>query len=229
MEHLPVSLYILFTLTALFTLVLFFRAAGFSKSLISIFFLWLAVQSVLSISGFYRVIHVMPPRFVLLVLPPILLIVVTFFSKKGKAFIAGLDAGKLTLLHIIRIPVELTLYWLFIHKAVPEIMTFEGRNFDILCGISAPVVYYFGYIKNMLNKKVLLAWNIICLLLLANIVITAVLSAPFPIQKFAFSQPNIALLYFPFSLLPGFIVPIVLFSHLVAIRKLINDQLTNDQ
>ncbi|RBQ07580.1 hypothetical protein [Pedobacter miscanthi] len=221
MEHLPISLYILFALTALLTIVLFFKAVGFSKTLTSIFFLWLTIQSLLSISGFYQVIHVMPPRFVLLVLPPIALIVATFFSKKGKAFITGIDIGKLTILHIIRIPVELTLYWLFIHHAVPEMMTFEGRNFDILCGITAPFIYYFGYIKNKLNKKVLLAWNIICLLLLANIVTTAVLSAPFPIQKFAFSQPNIALLYFPFSLLPAFIVPIVLFSHLVSIRKLL--------
>jgi len=221
MEHLPTSLYILFALTALLTLILFFRAAGFSKGLISIFSLWLMIQSILSISAFYQVTYVMPPRFMLLILPPILLIVITFLTKNGKNFIAGLDIGKLTILHIIRIPVELTLYWLFLHEAVPEVMTFEGRNFDILCGITAPLIYYFGYVKNVLNKKVLLAWNIICLLLLANIVSTAVLSAPFPTQQIAFSRPNIALLYFPFTLLPGLIVPIVLFSHLVSIRKLI--------
>ncbi|QDW24982.1 hypothetical protein FFJ24_009245 [Pedobacter sp. KBS0701] len=222
MEHLPLSLYLLFVLTALLTLILFFRAAGFSKGLISIFSLWLIIQSILSISGFYQVTNLMPPRFILLILPPIILIVITFLTKNGKNFIARLDIGKLTILHIIRIPVELTLYWLFLHKAVPEVMTFEGRNFDILCGITAPLVYYFGYVKNVLNKKVLLAWNIICLLLLVNIVSTALLSAPFPTQQIAFSQPNIALLYFPFTLLPGLIVPIVLFSHLVSIRKLID-------
>jgi len=47
------------------------------------------------------------------------------------------------------------------------------------------------------------------------------LSAPSPIQKIAFEQPNIAILYFPFCWLPTFIVPIVLFSHLVAVRKLV--------
>jgi len=222
MEHLPLSLYLLFVLTALLTLILFFRAAGFSKGLISIFSLWLIIQSILSISGFYQVTNLMPPRFILLILPPIILIVITFLTKNGKNFIARLDIGKLTTLHIIRIPVELTLYWLFLHKAVPEVMTFEGRNFDILCGITAPLVYYFGYVKNVFNKKVLLAWNIICLLLLVNIVSTALLSAPFPTQQIAFSQPNIALLYFPFTLLPGLIVPIVLFSHLVSISKLID-------
>ena len=221
MEHLPALLYLLFAVTAILSLALFLRAVGFSKILIALLSFWIILQSVLGISAFYQVTAVIPPRFMLLVLPPVILIVITFLTKRGKAFIDGLDPGKLTILHIIRIPVEITLYWLFLHKAVPGIMTFEGRNFDILCGITAPVVYYFGYIKNVLHKKVLLAWNIICLLLLANIVSTAVLSAPFPIQQFAFSQPNIALLYFPFVLLPGVIVPIVLFAHLVAIRKLI--------
>jgi hypothetical protein len=50
----------------------------------------------------------------------------------------GLDKKILTLLHIIRIPVELGLYWLFIYKAIPQLMTFEGRNFDILVGLTVP-------------------------------------------------------------------------------------------
>ena len=40
----------------------------------------------------------------------------------------------LTLLHIVRVPVEIVLYWLFISKAIPGLMTFNGRNFDILAG-----------------------------------------------------------------------------------------------
>jgi hypothetical protein len=121
---------------------------------------------------------------------------------------------------VIRIPVELVLFWLFSYKTIPQLMTFEGRNFDILSGISALLVYYFGFIKKSLDKKFILAWNFICLALLANIVINAFLSAPFPFQKFAFDQPNIAILYFPFVWLPVLVVPLVLFSHLVAIRKL---------
>ena len=62
--------------------------------------------------------------------------------------------------------------------------------------------------------------NFICLVLLLNIVINALFSAPSPLQKFAFDQPNIAILNFPFSWLPTFIVPIVLFGHLTSIRQL---------
>jgi len=116
--------------------------------------------------------------------------------------------------------VELVLYWLFLHQAVPELMTFAGRNFDILAGITGPFVAYYGVKKQMLGRKTLIGWNLIALALLFNIVIHAVLSAPFAFQVLAFDQPNVAVLYFPFSWLPGFVVPLVLFSHLVAIRQL---------
>jgi hypothetical protein len=65
-----------------------------------------------------------------------------------------------------------------------------------------------------------LLWNLVCLGLLLNIILNAVLSAPVPFQKFAFDQPNIAVLYFPFVWLPSCVVPLVLLSHLAAIRKL---------
>ena len=69
---------------------------------------------------------------------------------------------------------------------------------------------------------IILIWNFICFGLLINIVVNAILSAPFPFQKFAFDHPNIAILYFPFVWLPCCIVPIVLLSHLAAIRQIIN-------
>ena len=100
-------------------------------------------------------------------------------------------------------------------------MTFEGRNFDILSGISAPFIYYIAFRKETYNKWVLLVWNIICLILLINIVSIAILSAPFAFQRFGLDQPNIAVLYFPYIWLPACMVPVVLLSHLASIRLLL--------
>src|SRR4029078_4529517 len=111
-------------------------------------------------------------------------------------------------------------------KLVPSLMTFEGRNLDILSGITAPLVYYFGFVRKQMGRSLILIWNFICLALLLNIVITAILSAPFRFQKLAFDQPNIAILYFPFIWLASFIVPVVLLAHLTAIRKLIKEKKT---
>jgi heme/copper-type cytochrome/quinol oxidase subunit 4 len=221
MEHLPIYISIVFVLTTFLTAALLYKATSYSKPVIVATILWLALQAVVSLTGFYTVTTGSPPRFGLLLILPVIFIIILFLTRKGKSAIDGFNAKILTLVHIVRIPVELTLYWLFLHKAVPGIITFEGRNFDILCGLTAPFIYYFGYIKNVLGKSVLIAWNIGCLLLLANVVITAVLSAPFPFQKFGFDQPDIALFYFPFTWLPCFIVPVVLFAHLATLRRLI--------
>ena len=217
--HLPMYVNIVFILTTLLTVFLFYKAGSRSKISLGILVLWLLLQAVLSYVGFYTVTNTTPPRFILLALPAVLLIIYLFLTAKGRVYLNNLDAKTLTLLHVVRIPVELCLYWLFLHKSIPQLMTFEGRNFDILAGLTAPVIFYFGYVKNKLGKTVLLLWNFICLGLLLNIVINAVLSAPSNFQQFAFEQPNTAILYFPFVWLPCCIVPLVLLAHLVCIRK----------
>jgi hypothetical protein len=222
MENLPLYVSVIFGLTILLTVGMFYRAAGNSKVTLLFLLAWLVVQGFIGLSGFYTVTDTLPPRFLLLVLPPMFIIIALFTTKKGRKYLDKLDVKILTILHTLRIPVELVLFWLFIHHTVPELMTFEGRNFDILSGLTAPLVFfYFGYMKDKLNRKILLIWNFLCLGLLINIIIHGILSAPFPFQEFAFDQPNIALLHFPFIFLPGCIVPLVLLSHLAAIRQLI--------
>ena len=216
-----VGVNLLFAFTVVAATVLFLTATNWSKRVLLILSGWILLQSIISVSGFYLITDTLPPRFVIAVLPPLFTVLLLFFTRAGKRFMDGMDTGRLTLFHTIRIPVELILYWLFIEKKIPELMTFSGRNFDILSGLSAPLVYYFGFRKKWLNKKFLLIWNMVCLGLLLNIVINAALSVPFPFQQFAFDQPNVAVLYFPFCLLPALIVPMVLFSHLAAIRQLL--------
>ncbi|MDZ4846206.1 MAG: hypothetical protein SH857_11725 [Chitinophagales bacterium] len=224
-NNLPFCISIVFILTTLATILIFLRAANYSKPAIGIIIAWTLIQGIIGFTGFYLITNTIPPRFALLIIPLLLLIIILFTTTSGRNFIDSLDLKMLTGLHVVRIPVELVLLWLFQNGQVPELMTFEGRNFDILSGITAPLILYFGFIKKSLSKKVILVWNIICLLLLFNIVGTAVLSAPFPFQQFAFDQPNVGVFYFPFVWLPGVIVPLVLFAHLAALRILIKTPL----
>ena len=221
MEQIPNYISVAFGLTTLLTVGLFYKAANAHKTTLLVLLGWLALQTVIGLSGYYTVTDTTPPRFLLLVVPPLLCITGLFTTSTGRHYIDRLDAKTLTLLHTIRIPVECVLFGLFVHKAVPELMTFEGRNLDILSGLTAPVVYYFGYVRKNLNSTLILIWNFMCLGLLLNIVVTAVLSAPFPFQQFAFDQPNKAVLYVPFNALPGCVVPLVLLSHLASIRQLL--------
>jgi hypothetical protein len=224
MKNLPQYIPLVFVFTSLLTVLIFFLASRSRVLPLLIILGLLAIQALLSLSGFFTVTNVSPPRFPLLLGPPLVMILGLFFTKKGRIYMNSFDLRLLTLLHVIRIPVEIVLYWLCLQKAVPELMTFEGRNFDIVSGITAPLMVLLCFRHGSIKRSVLLIWNFICLALLVNVVFYAVLSAPFPFQRFAFDQPNIAVLYFPFVWLPGMVVPIVLLSHLIAIRKLITKQ-----
>jgi len=118
----------------------------------------------------------------------------------------------------------LVLYWLFIGKLIPQMMTFNGRNFDILSGFLALIVYFVAFRSGMPKKWLLVCFNVIGLILLANVVIIAILSLPSPIQQIAFDQPNRAVLFFPYVWLPTIIVPIVLFGHLAALWQVLKPQ-----
>lgn len=223
-QALPISISIFFIVTTIVAIYLFYRAAGNSKEFLRIVSVWALLQGVVSFSGFYTNTQILPPRFLFLILIPFLTIASIFLLPQGRSFMQSLDAKWLTLLHVVRIPVELILFALATQKVVPELMTFEGKNWDILSGISAPLIVYFGYSRRAISSKMLVIWNVVCLLLLFNIVVRAILAAPTPFQQFAFDQPNIAVLYFPFTWLPSVIVPLVLFSHLAAIWKIVNSK-----
>lgn len=220
MENLNLITSIGFLLTTALSIYLLYKASKY-KTLALILIIWSIIQSIIAKSGFYLISDTIPPSFLLMVGPPFLSIMLIFATKKGRAFISSFDLKTLILLHIVRIPVELVLYSLFLQKLVPELMTFSGRNLDILSGISAILIYFFVINKAKVNTNLALVWNFICIGLLLNIVINAILSAPFVFQQFAFEQPNIGVLIFPYNLLPAVIVPIVLFSHLISIKQLL--------
>lgn len=220
MENLPSHISMVFVATTVLTLLFFWRASHYSKWVLGLSIAWLGVQAVLGIRGFYTNTEAMPPRFLLLFPPTLIVMILLFATAKGRAWIDGLDQRMFTLLHVVRIPVEMVLFWLSVQLVVPGVMTFEGRNFDILSGITAPIVWYWGYVRGKLGRRVLLAWNFICLALVLNVVIHAILAVPTPFQQIAFDQPNIAILHFPFNWLPAFVVPVVWFSHFAAIRSL---------
>lgn len=209
-----------FLLTTIVTLWLFFKATESKKALFAIF-IWMLLTAILGFTGFYKVTNTFPPRFLFLLGPGILFVIIYLFTKQGGKFSESLNIKWLTLLHTVRLSVEFVLYYVFLEGLIPDLMTFEGYNFDILSGITAPVFYYFVFVKKSISKKGLLIWNFICLGLLVNILTIALLSAQTPFQKLAFHQPNIGVTFFPFVWLPAVIVPIVLFSHLASIKQLI--------
>ena len=227
MERVPAFVSVVFMLTTFVTVGIFIhmvRRSGTDTwaarlALFAVPF-WLVFQFVVGSAGFYTNTAALPPRMFVFGVAPALLFIAGIFIFARSTFVASLPLTILTIIHIVRIPVELTLAWLADAHAVPQVMTFRGTNFDIWSGLTAPIALYFAYTKARMSWGVLLIWNISALLLVLNIVITAILCVPSPIQQLAFDQPNIAVLYSPYIWLPTVIVPIVFFSHFASLYQL---------
>lgn len=207
---------IIFLLITLLSFILFHIGAGSDKRGILISTIWLFVTGVLAYIGFYKNTSSLPPRFLFVLLPGILIF--SFQYKWAKRI--RINTTYLLAIHALRLPVEIILHQLYLQKKIPVMMTYEGWNFDILTGISAILLLaYKLFTGKELNRLLMIVWNIMGLVLLMVIVSIAILSAPLPIQQLAFEQPNIAVLEFPIVFLPAYIVPAVFVSHILLIRQ----------
>lgn len=222
MIDLPTYIPTLMIACAFFSVYMLYKAAHNNTLILWIISAWLLLQGAVSLTGFYYTDFSLPPRFLLMVLPPLILIIALFNNKRGKNFLDGLSLKTLTWLHIVRVPVEICLFWLYQHGQIPVEMTFEGRNFDIPAGLTAPLVAWLAFPPNAAPRRgLLLVWNFVSLALLFNIVGTAVAAGPYFGKGFGFETINLGLFYFPFVWLPCLIVPVVLLAHLVLIRRLL--------
>lgn len=218
-ENLPNWINWLFLLVAILTIGIFHFSNGRPKKLTLIILIWSVLQSIIAFTGFYEKTDLIPPRFLIVLIPVVLAIVFGLMKKPLNWVIKNRNTELSTFLHTIRLPVEIVLFYLFVYNLLPELMTYEGRNFDILAGISAPIIGVL-WLRKIIGRTTLLIWNFLGLLLILFVFGNGILSSELPIQMFGFEQSTIAPNYFPFILLPATIVPIVIYTHITDIIKL---------
>jgi hypothetical protein len=143
-------------------------------------------------------------------------------SRQSNNLLSRVPASWIIKMQGFRIIVELFLWWAYLDQVVPVQMTFEGRNFDILVGLSAPLVSLWWLKPNNQRLRWVLIWNIVGLILLFNIVVIAVLSMPTPMQYFFNEPANTVVATFPWVLLPGILVSLAFALHLLSIKQMIN-------
>jgi hypothetical protein len=204
--------YYFFIITIL-SVLLFYRGTGKDNYFLLIFSPWLLISGGLALAGVFEHNPVYLPIAMLVTIS----LTIAVVRKSARQV---LDPKALLAVHVLRVPVELVLYALYLQKKIPVLMTFTGWNFDILMGISAIILLFFMLWNGRLSPRFFLAWNITGLFFLFFIVLLAILSSPLPVQQFAFDQPNVAVLSFPYCFLPFVVVPVVLMSHLLLIKEL---------
>jgi hypothetical protein len=198
-------------LTLLF-IAIFYFAIGRNKQMLIMNAIWATIIGRVSFSGVFMAY---PSLFIITLMGSILLNVAIY--RKVRRF--QVNFLLLLIIQSLRIVVEFYLYKLYLEKLIPQIMTFRGFNFDIIIGVFSVlflVVYLFR--KSILKNWVFTLWNYAGIISLISVVLIGILSSPVPIQQFSFDQPNVAVLGFPYALLPTVIVPIALLSHLLMLR-----------
>ncbi len=170
----------------------------------------------LSVTGFTGNFEIFPFNIGPLLIIPFVIITLFTFSRTLREVLPHIHPARIIRLQIFRVFVEILLWLLFIDNLLPVQMTFEGMNFDVLSGFSAPIIAFFAF-KNKLSKPVLIIWNLICIGLLINIVAVAVLSMPTPFRYFMNEPANTIVAQFPISWLPTFLVPLAYLLSFISI------------
>lgn len=183
---------------------------------------WLAVPGVLAARGALdRYAPVPPPGFILfalLTLGTVMLAFSALGARMAKLWLAGLVGFQ-----FFRVPLELVLHRLYSEGVIPVQMTYSGRNFDIVSGALAAVLALWLW-RGRPPRWAVVAWNVLGLVLLANVVAVAILSTPVPFRVFMNAPANLLPSTFPYVWLPTFLVQAALFGHLLVVRRLRRDR-----
>jgi hypothetical protein len=194
------------------------RKKRFNARLMTAIILWAAFVSAWSFSGKMSDFTLFPFNFMPVILIPAIAAML-FISSKGLGEIIQLvPPARIIRLQSFRLFVEVLLWLLFIQNLLPVQMTFEGRNFDILAGVSAPLIAMLAS-RGRISKTAIVVWNVIGLCLLLNIVVIAILSTPSPWRLFTNEPANFIVTYFPISWLPGVLVPLAYYLHFISLRQ----------
>ena len=192
------------------------RAAAIVVTLLA---LWLALAAALALSGLIANWSSPPPRWPLLPLTAFVIIFLVTRSSAAGRVLSNIPPWCLIAAQSFRVLVEGALFALYLEGRAPVQITFEGRNFDILVGLSAPIVAVL-LAKRRIGKAAVVIWNVLGLLVLANTVGTVATSTPGPLHLAWPGAPLTAVAEWPIVWLPAFLMPFAVFLHVSSLRQM---------
>ena len=174
---------------------------------------WAAAQT-----GILRQADRQPPPFAVLVLAIVAIALTIAFSRFGRRLATFLPLWSLVGVQGFRLPLELAMHRMYERGIMPVQMSYSGRNFDIITGLTAIAVAALVW-SGRAGRGVVMAWNVLGLALLANILVVAIVSTP-AFQFFGPEHVNVWVMYPPFVWLPAVMVLAALAGHLLVFRAL---------
>jgi hypothetical protein len=205
-------------LVALIATLLWRLLSGGSRLLsLGLLMMWVVYTGAFSWFGLMRDPTLRPPGPALLVGPVVTTILLVTLLPSGRKLAAALPISVLIGMQLFRIGPELTIAVLHELGLAPKLLTLQGGNFEILIALSAPIFAWIAT-RSAIGWRIALVWNVIGLASLANVAVRSVLTAPGPLNVVHTEVPNLAFGNFPFGLIPGFMAPLALALHVLALR-----------
>jgi len=196
------------------------KRMAFKIKVVLLMVLWLVYVTIMSLNMVF-LDPSLPPRIPLfLVLPFFVFIAYFFLSGHFRNIIAVIPLHWLIYFQTFRICVELLLFGLFMEHILPWAATFEGYNFDIGIGITAPLVGFLVS-KGRLYPWAIRVWNIMGLLTLLAVVI---ILNTYAYRPWIFNATGTILGKgfgtFPITFLASFFMPLAVFMHIFSLVKI---------
>jgi len=180
--------------------------------------LWQIFTAILAYSGLLRATSSHPPLEPLLPVTALAILIAVSRSGGFSEIARAIPIWQPIAFQSFRIVVEYLFYRLFIEGDAPVQVTFEGRNFDIFVGFTAPFVA-LAVCFRWIGKRGIIAWNLLGLLVLINTIVTVITSTPGPLHLNWPGEPFVAFGTWPVIWIPSFYAPLAIFLHVLSIRQ----------
>jgi hypothetical protein len=177
---------------------------------------WMSVTWMVAAQGTFRQWNRIPPSLAMLVLLIVIIAARLAMGGVGRRLSDNLPLWLLVGIQGFRLPLELAMHTMAERGIMPEQMSYSGRNFDILTGVTAIIVAALLYAGRG-GRALVLAWNVAGMALLLNIMVVAFLSTPI-FAVFGEDRLNVWITYPPFVWLPAVMVLAALTGHLIIFR-----------
>ena len=143
------------------------------------------------------------------------------FSRVGTVLVAAVGPVGLIGFQFFRVPVAMFLRGMYQAGQVPVQITYEGLNFDIFVGLTAPAMAWLVW-RGKVESYAIWVWNALGLMLLAEAIVIATLSMPTEFRVFTNEPHSAFATYAPYIWLPTVLAPAALLGHLLVFRWLLS-------
>jgi hypothetical protein len=181
--------------------------------------LWMALTATAAARGWLRFDS--PPTMLLVFAAVFAIALGIARSRVGLKLVTGLPLEALVGFQGFRVLVELLLHRAYREGLMPVQMSYSGRNFDIVTGLTA-IALGVWLASGRRSLRLVALWNVMGVGLLLNVLIVALLSAPTPFRVFMNEPSNIWVTQAPWIWLPAVMVLCAVMGHGLVFRYLLH-------